>query len=321
MKRILLILTTTLLLSACTTTPNSTPTIIAHEDITLQPTTAPTPTPDPTIFVPFTDTPRPTTAPRATITPLPVIPEAEQVELLQELFNLNEFCKLPCWWGFEPRKAEFEEWKKIVTSFGNRTAYPSNPNVTKYYNAEFPRSYEVNILIMYGVKDEKLNNILVELYPRSPAQSFEGIASFEGYSLSKIMEIYGMPSRVLIGNIRRAHADLGPPYAYYKVWAFYDHLGFLIYYKGPYLLPGNRDTITLCLTYENIEIIKLYLQSPEDPVRLEKLNAVTSAYTIEEKIADGYLLGVEEATGMDINKFTSFMSDPANNLCFTVFVK
>jgi hypothetical protein len=324
MKRILFLLTTTLLLSACTTTPDTTPTITILEEDTLQPSTTPSLTTEPTIFVPVTDTPRPTTAPRATITPLPIIPEAEQVELLQELFSLNEFCRLPCWWGLEPRKAEFEEWIKIVTFFGNRTAYPSNPNVTKYYHAwEFPLYDEVKISINYGVKDEKLNNIIVMLHPKLMGQSFRGISSFEGYSLSNIMEIYGMPSRVMIGNIRTVHADPGPPYADYDIWVFYDHLGFSIFYRGPYRFPGaGEDTLTFCLTYENIEMIGLYLQSPEDQVRLEKLVAVRYGYpVIEERIADGKILGVEEATGMDITEFTSFMSDPANNLCFPVFVR
>jgi len=92
------------------------------------PSLTPTLTPTPT----STSTPTPTATP--TLTPLPTLPLQDAKNLVQELFETNRGCLLPCWWGITPGQTTWGEARQFLEQFADVDPYGTvNQNKPDFY--------------------------------------------------------------------------------------------------------------------------------------------------------------------------------------------
>lgn len=89
------------------------------------------------------------------------------------------------------------------------------------------------------------------------------------FSPKRILEEYGVPSRLLISSNSGGYVTENRQ-AGYRLWLFYDHLGFVVMYSGS---GDYGPTFHFCPRFENgedIQHLEMYLQSPDNPSPIEK---------------------------------------------------
>ncbi|RLF31751.1 MAG: hypothetical protein DRM98_05085 [Thermoplasmata archaeon] len=218
-----------------------------------------------------------TPTPWPTHTPLPTLTAEERYVYVQERLATNGGCELPCWWGITPGESTWQEAKDQLPHRHFQFWFP-----------EVPIHYDVHLNLTE--EDGTVQSIKVQSYCFACDRFTE---DWSRYSLDQVLSRYGVPSQVRI--ILALPVDAGGP-IYYRLYVFYNDLGFGIIYEGPAV--KQNGLLHTCFSFN---YITLWLQSPESSIPLEHaINQDEWSLTVP----------LEEATGFTVEEFYEAFRHP-----------
>jgi len=240
-----------------TSTTGFTPTVPAAETAT--PTTAsakPIPTASPT--------PEPSTTP----TPVPTLDVAEENELLAQLMQQDESCRLPCWWQISLgssledvdrrfRSLGLSGWSINWSDLGDMNKMGSLR--IGYSDPLDPSFYYVDLwLRLYTLQDKVA---YIEVDPLRPLVD-HGLTEFqrdwEPYFLRSVIAELGLPSNLYLRPITEAEPGLVNE----VLLLYYPELGINVSFEFR-VSNTSQGTKELCLDSANVRGLKLSLFTPE----------------------------------------------------------
>jgi hypothetical protein len=319
-----LLLLAIFLLAGCGTIPESTRTAQVSPS-TKDLSVIPTPTYKPPTL---TSLPTPTAFLSATPTidlyqtPVPTLSIDEQEKYILNLLASNGNCELPCWWGVEPGKTNWQDVVRLFLPLGYGDGFSSStaPNTSTH---DFPLSINQssgpNLSLSFGVKGEVVEwAYVVAEKIHAPLEQVSYFPAFSvvmrRYSLNQILAHYGVPSQVLVG-LTAGRAEQNAPWLY-ALWIFYDHAGILVDYEGEGLSNDN-GTLTVCPSYDKLFLESFYLQSHQSDETLKDMADRTQ--DINAQLSEGWLLPIQTATGLSLDEFQKMFAskdDKNKEVCF-----
>jgi hypothetical protein len=312
-----------LVLVGCTTTPPAiTPTnepIASPNTIvaTLEPATA-TPTPLPTTQPPSatpsqtpvpTSTPTrlPTIQPTATETPftIPTPVGTNTLEQILWLFETNNGCQLPCWWGIVPGQTEWETAEKLFSRFDfsiDERISPDDPDLIGYTPVlDLPREVFIENQTQIGVLTR--NGIVVKINTRvsignTPKQYLSK------YRLSAFLLTYGQPSEIWVSSSPYPFENNELPF---NVLLFYYDLGVMALFSDNAILQDG--IVTGCPQNDPAKALSLW--SPDDSLSFEEVKNGYAVYNT-------HFLALDETKSIDIDTFYERFKNSANTDCLEI---
>lgn len=284
---------TTITLFTATPTQNTPIPISATPKVALAPT--PTMVSFPTVYFPptptntFTLTPGPT----RTLTPLPTLSPNEALAKVQWLYETNNGCLLPCWWGITPGITYWSDAKHFlapISSFQISDNPSQNPDSAEVY---LPNTYYTGLDAGRPVDHQYMveNGVVqaIDVWVSEPSSFF---------APASIVNDYGIPEEIYMNTWQGGTG--------YSLTFFYPHKGFLIRYN---ILGGNNDNkiIRACLPTTYPPSLKLWF--PEKILSYIEADAITSPYRVE------YDLPLVTATGIDVATFSETLKNSAGPIC------
>ncbi len=272
----LIILTSHLIIGCQSNIISSSTSIAPKKTQTIQSTVliqTSTPSPEDTYSLPSITPSSPTiqvlpTSPSSTIEKhVPTMSPDDALERVLGLLSDNSGCKLPCWWGIVPGETTLTETLQFLNEIGESAAPIPQSDGTVVYDAG---GFDLEKMKIYNsVSFYEKSGLIDAISIRSEGHNLEGFLQvWDPYKPQQIIQKYGKPSRIWInssysyGNSKRRGYDL---------LIFYDNLGILIAYSGIVKFDSIYHICPWFDQAEDIQTIKMYLQSPENPLPLERL--------------------------------------------------
>lgn len=148
------------------------------------------------------------------------------------------------------------------------------------------------------------------------SEGFSDPLSFQdqwvAYSPYRLLEEYGVPSRVWLES-----TSGGPTWgegraAGYILWVFYDRFGFVVLYKGS---GDYGPTYHFCPRFEkgkDIQSLEIYIQAPDHPTPVEKTAGIIGLDV------DPYphVQSIEKAAGLNTTEFYNLIVKENGPACF-----
>lgn len=235
-----------------------------------------------------------------TILPSPTLTHQQEVEIMANLMQTNEGCKLPCWWGIEPGQSHVEIIK--------------NEFVPKGF-AWWEGNELFNNIFLYAISVifETEDNIIQFIRVHSTTQYNYSIQDWEKYRLEQILQQYGIPSRVQVYYPWRPD-----PYtpSSYRLFLFYEDLGIEIDYLGDAIDTGTERSRACPDSIETYEINLLLYQPGLTIDVLEVVMPVDTISYIGPTDIVYELTSWEQATGTSIESFYETFVNPKSQICF-----
>jgi hypothetical protein len=277
-----------------------------NSDVTPEPTQPPQPS-----FTPFIKS-------TATINAISTLSTTEAEIYLLNLFNENQECDLPCWWGIQPGVSTWHELQEVIMPIGY---FQDISSVVEKGH------YETGLSVGLG-RDVSLSNLHIDFigqgqiiekayiftensYPvTSPLYSVEYKDALSGFSLQAILNDYGEPSRILLGL---SNGPIEPTGGWhYEILVFYDQLGFMLYYVFNQGISLNQsgNELSVCPNYEGTIIIRFALQSPSNTEPIE--------FVMERHIGvdPNYIRPLEDTTDITTLEFYESFKESGIGSCF-----
>jgi hypothetical protein len=262
-------------------------------DTEIKPTKTLTPT---NTLIP-TATQTPTLA--ATWTPLPTLSEEDRIDIIRILIETNGWCRFPCWWGITPGETTWQEAKQFLGTFSNKI----------YEDEEYQQEIQDEITYLIGFHEinfqvpnedretyilfTEKDGVVVEIgVPQLYQES-------EFYPTYRILQEYGKPDEVFL------HTH--PSYGFDWMIALnlvYQEKSFAATYW--IFNAVNQDGIIKGCFGKDGATFGLY--PSEKTIKIEDMYNLDPSVTI-------IVLGLEEATGMDVQSFYETYSNPEDPLC------
>jgi hypothetical protein len=128
------------------------------------------------------------------------------------------------------------------------------------------------------------------------------------YDPKQVLSDYGQPSRIWLSAISN---DTGAPgIDGYRLWVFYDHLGFVLKYDAfAAIIDGENYHICPRMKDEDISEIRMLLQSPSNPEPLDRIDDNTEWFRKSTK-------PIENATGLSTEDFYQLFIQEDQPACF-----
>ncbi len=268
--------------------------------VSITPTPMITPSLEPTPINTSTSTPTiPLTAietPFAISTPLGV----ETTEQALWLFETNNNCHLPCWWGITPGQTRWQIAKEFLSVFDADIYETTTPSGLTYYGIDIPLSSEIfltdrmelGILARDGIVEEIITDVSIGNAP---------LDYLTQYSLSTFLNTYGQPSEVRLFTYRSPFEEGDLPFV---VTLYYSDQGIVALYGD----NGERQGNLVQGCPQEYPVSFLSLWSPDLNLSFDQIINGTSALEKE------YLL-LEEAAVMDVATFYEIFKDIDNTTC------
>lgn len=294
-------------------------TLLPASTSSLPPTVTLTPpltsTPPPTATRTPTRTPGPTATATPTWEPLPTLPTPSQTakRLVQELFETNRGCLLPCWWGITPGQTSWEEARLFLEQFAEVDPYESvDQNKPKFsvgilvpvpdeiYRKLFPDETEVPpyfyISHLYNVEEGVVVSMDVS------TRYYLGYA----YRLSAFLQTYGPPDEIWLSTYSTEYPIGVLPFL---VALFYPEQGILVNYFPEANFVG--DEVHACQL--DRPPTSLGLWASEQKV----MNYIEAARFFGLNPGEPGILHmpIEEATEMDVQTFYETFKAPGSGVC------
>lgn len=254
-----------------TTLPTLTPTILLTSTVTRTATI--TPTHLPTL----------TWTPQNTMLPETVIPYVDQ------LFENNFGCQLPCWWDITPGKTTWQNARDFLGKFSEirESVSPKNPSILvgeatfRIPQHIFPRELMTHA---YVIRDGLVESIEIR-----------ALGNVEGYLLSKFLQNYGEPDEVWISTYQNFYTNEGVSTLPFMIALFYPGRGILAY-TGSNSTSVRNGFVIGC---DNNHILSsLYLWSPE-----KKMNFDQAARWFRIQSGDMIFYPLDQATTLSTTEF------------------
>jgi hypothetical protein len=260
---------------------------------TLQPTFAETQTPFSTS--PLTSTP--------TWTPVPTLSTEEAHVLVQDLLVNNGGCQLPCWWGIVPGETDWNTAKHFLDTFvidiEQRWKNRVTRNGVKVPQAGYDIGYEIEDGVQSGIFMIVENGIVSEavIGPGGTRRHFR---------LHQLLTDYGAPDEVYFQTERYTNTGGPPPFV------------FIVYYGRKHFwadfhLDGEIVGGVIKACPQSVNPF-LWIGSPEREWDMDDL----FSYVFGPPAPDApppTTLTLKEATGMDLETFTTTFKNPDENIC------
>lgn len=264
-------------------TPSSMPTLSST------PTLTPTPTHTPTV--------QPTATRRPS--PIPTPPGTDPIEQVLWLYETNNGCQLPCWWGIVPGQTTWEVAERFFNSFTPDIPFVSGTQGISY-SPQIPLAPEIfgadKTSPIYSVREG-----IVEVIVTDVAFVYGTPSGYlTPYELSTFLATYGEPTEVWLSTYPTSIENDLP----FGVVLFYPAKGIVAGYSD----NGERvgDLVYGCPQDDPASVLRL--SSPDLDVTFEQIKDRTSALRSE-------YLSLEEATGMNVATFYQIFQNPGNTTC------
>lgn len=310
----LLFVSVFLILTSCATGVDPIQTGEGETSVPINSAPAPTRTSKATRMPEAISTPTPTlpdrtvraNAPKASPTslPTPTLTETEQAENLAKLMKTNGGCELPCWWGIVPAETRVESVKEQLVEIG--ASWLGDSYATIGVNWGLSLEFETHDGIVHSTD-------IGSSYVPGVIDRDSYTEGWQRYSLARILNRHGVPTRVLVYSPFRADPGGGPGY---HLLVFYEDLGIEIEYRGSAQQLNGRH-YRACPDLEDIWDIGLFLYQPEQVENVvervlpaESVSYIAGPDTVFERIS------WEQATGTSLQFFYDTFSKPDNETCF-----
>lgn len=294
---------------ASTPTPTGEPVAAINTVVaTLVPPTATRPSPTPVPSATFTPTPTdtptatPTPLPTATATPpaIPTPPGADVLEQVLWLYETNNGCQLPCWWGIVPGETKWDVAAQLLELFDSNISFASNPGLINY-SPEIPLPPNVfdsaSTTPIYSVRNGVVHGILTHV-----AMSDKTAPGYlSAYILSTFLATYGQPTEIRLFTYRAPFEGNELPFF---VLLIYPEQGIIAMYDD----NGQRlgDVVQGCPQKNVTSLLKLW--ASDSDLTVEQIIEGSSALRRDYR-------SLEEATGMDVATFYETFRQPENTTC------
>ena len=238
------------------------------------------------------------------VTPISTLSVDGRESILRKLMENNAGCSLPCWWGTNPGKTNWQETEKSLTYLGIKLFEKpeSEPETVfhfaSYYFAGRPFLNSIGFIVRKGM----VETIFARVEGSDNPKDFEII--WKDYSPQKVVSTYKIPSRVFLqasGDIGIGNTGNGG----YILWIFYDYLGFMIRYDGSVV---NQATYHICPNLEDTNI-QMTLQSPNNHKPLEWGDGILTNHRNTVRT-------IEESSGISLEEFYQLFIQPEKPGCF-----
>jgi len=264
----------------------------------------PTPVPSATFTPTPTDTPTvtPTLLPTATATPpaIPTPPGADVLEQVLWLYETNNGCQLPCWWGIVPGETTWDVAEQFLELFDSNISFASNPGIINY-SPEIPLPSQifnaVSTLPIYSVRNGVVHGILTDVAVGDKTPP----GYLSAYILSTFLATYGQPAEIRLFTYRAPFEENDLPFF---VLLIYPEQGIIAMYDDNGQLLG--DVVQGCPQKNLTSLLKLW--ASDSDLTVEQIIEGSSALRRDYR-------SLEEATGMDVATFYETFRHPENTTC------
>jgi hypothetical protein len=259
--------------------------------------TIPTSTVTPTGF-PATPTPHPT----ATGTPIfiPTPPGDDVNQQVLWLFETNNGCRLPCWWGITPGQTEWSVAEEFLNRFDRGILGTSFTPGLIYYGPVIPLPTEVFAEDRTEIGISARNGIVKFIDTRvSMGNTPPGYLT--QYTLPTFLNTYGPPTEVWVSTYSspQGHNDLP-----FRVVLFYPDQGIAALYGDNGIKQG--DMVHGCPQQGLAGFLSLW--DSTEVLTFEEMKNGKAVFNV-------HYLPLEEATGMDVATFYETFKNPDNTTC------
>lgn len=253
-----------------------------------------------------------------TNTPFPIntATTQEREDFLRGYLSDDSNCNLPCWWNIIPGETAWRDVEQLLNYLGARvSSIPGYRSDSTFHGAggfDFIdiSGHSVFNRIGFDERNGIVDATLISSEGYNNPKEFHTL--WANYSPQEIMKKYSTPDRIWLN----VPSSSGSVYRDYFLWLFYDELGFMIRYHGEVL---SATILHICPKLEgdgDIGKIDLNLQSPNEPLSLERFDAILE--DVRKGTDTGKLRiirSIQEASGIDEKEFYRIFvqEDPA---CF-----
>jgi hypothetical protein len=229
-------------------------------------------------------------------------PEEAQTRI-HDLVENNGGCRLPCLWGMTPGETDWVTARRFLESFVKNIEKKGEKQIIRDGQSILVTDFEVQ----YNINDDIEDTIWVTVENGLIANMIVGEQMAQRvFQLHQLLADYGPPDEVYISAYRVASGGGSPP--------FY----FLVYYGrknfwADFNLDGRVEGNLIKGCPQSIAPF-IWLESPNNKWRLEALldYIFGPAYSGFPRYP---ILTLNEATGMDLDTFTTIFKDPNNRRC------
>jgi hypothetical protein len=250
-------------------------------------------------------TPRPTHTPRPpTVTPLPTVPPADVPEFVQNLFETNAGCQLPCWWGIVPGQTTWADAWNFLSTFADERTVGGVGQQRAAHSITIPRPDGAD-------SDEKPSEFWQVFIVSSSSGNVLMIRvgfGAERYPLPEVLAAFGPPDEVWIGTTK-----IGISSHPFYVVVSWPSQGIIVQYLVSASQP--EDLLIGCPQYMDEEplVPELWLMSPEED---DTFFEILGIFGFGREGARNFR-PLEEATGTDVETFYEIFKNPNNTECLT----
>jgi len=240
----------------------------------------------------------------ATLTPLsspiPTLDTVSAQQHVTKLFETNNGCRLPCWWGITPGKTTWEDALKILA--------PVSLKIEPYYPQRQTSSIYVKIISptpdLFGQYLPQVYIVENNIVTAIDINSNYDLATFT-YFKTFIHE-YELPKQFYIRGYSEPYLDNW----LFLLALYYPQQGMILEYSTKPTVVGNY--LSMCWSDANSPI--LHLWNPEDTLTFEEvIDLVYPPGSIDlppyKSIDD---------MGIDSKEFTKDLTDPVSSYCMKI---
>jgi hypothetical protein len=216
------------------------------------------------------------------------------------LFETNNGCLLPCWWGIVPGQTEWQTASDFLREFDRFPREVTLASGFTYYGVNIPLppeiffidKMELGILTSAGVIEEITTDV-----------SNENISKgyLTQYSLSSFLTTYGRPTEVWLFTYPAPFAQDELPFTFVL---FYSDQGIL----ASYTIDGtiNGEVVQGCPKDEPVSFLSLW--SPDLDLTFEQAIDGTSVLELDYK-------SLNDSTEISVDEFYESFKVPENTTC------
>jgi len=246
------------------------------------------------------------------LTEKPPLSPTEREATIKELMATNAGCSLPCFWGITSGITDWKTAANFLQSIGATVGDVEVNSGTHYHSVVF-KDENLTTGDSFGFSEtlNVVDSIFASgnLYGSSTRNVKDFTSLWALYSPKKILNNYGIPSRVLLSSVFAP--GLGDGRHGYTLWVFYDHLGFMVRYDGT--VP-DLPVYHICPQFQedgDITRIDLALQNPSNSSPLELQDSILGG-----SAAPRVILSIEDAAGISVPEFQKLFAREESLPCF-----
>lgn len=299
---------------ACLPTSSATPTGEEIQQIqtaveTRQITAVPSPSATTTLTLaisevktPVVPTETPSPLPTSTAEPGQILtpPGNSAEEQVLWLYETNNGCQLPCWWGIVPGETDWQTARAFLRRFDQDIYRNDLPSGEIFFAVDVPLPTEV-----FSENRTELG-ILVANDVVQGMQAAVSIGDtppgfLELYTLSTFLTAYGQPSEVWLSTYHKPFENDSLPF---DMLLFYPQQGIMALFNDNAILDGSL--VKGCPQQDPVRVVSLW--SPALGWTFDKVKNDSSAYNVD-------YLRLEDTTDWDTTTFYETFKNPDNTTC------